>query len=198
MDWNQLTIGEKVHLYRMSSKTNMKEIASRTHLSLSYLSKIENDKAVPSMKVIARIADALGTTAVKVLSQSPFPSLDSGPPSNGEARRLIPTLVRKNERKKIHPPKSDLSYELLTPDLQRKLEFTLVSHPAHHASPVFQHHGEESMLCLSGTVTVVVGEKRFILTEGDCLSFDSSDPHQVINHSEEEAVLISANTPASF
>ena len=198
MEWNLLTVGEKVHLYRMNAKTSMKEIAGRAHLSPSYLSKIENDKALPSMKIISRIADVLGTTAVKILSQSPFPSAAIVAPSTSELRRLAPTVVKKNERKKIHPPKTDLTYELLTPDLKRKLEFTMARHPAHHVTPVFKHYGEETILCLIGTVTVVVYEKRFMLVEGDSLSFDSSDPHQVINHSEAEAVLISANTPASF
>jgi quercetin dioxygenase-like cupin family protein len=54
------------------------------------------------------------------------------------------------------------------------------------------------MLCLRGSVRVFIGDEEYALSEGDSLSFDPAVPHYVVNDTDLEAVLISAETPASF
>ena len=198
--WSDLSIGKKIHLYRMHANLNIEKLAKLSGISPSYISKIECDKSVPSIDVLESLSTALKTSASKLLAHPPFSSSiippDPGRPLNKQ--KLVPVVVRKNERKKIRPPKTNVEYELLTPDLQRDLEFVMVVHPPKEKTEPFSHVGEESMLCISGSICVVIDEIKFILGEGDTLSFDCSMPHYVINDSEEDAVIIIASTPASF
>ena len=51
---------------------------------------------------------------------------------------------------------------------------------------------------IQGQVEVTVGEQVHLLAPGDGYYFDSRTPHRFRNVGEQECVLISANTPASF
>jgi transcriptional regulator with XRE-family HTH domain len=195
-NWHDLSVADRIRLYRTWLDFSMEELASKSGVSASHLSKIERGISDPSVSVLQRIAAGLNITAAALLAD---PSSSSSPlPSQSTNTNLQPTVVRKNERKRLQPPNSDIYYELLTPDLQRQLEFTWVTHPARHQSKIFSHDGEESLLCLQGSVRVIVGDCEFILQAGDCISFDSSLPHRIINETDTEATLISAQTPASF
>lgn len=198
--WDDLSIGKKIHLYRMHANLNIEKLAKLSGVSPSYISKVECDKSIPSIDVLESLSTALKITASKLLAHPPFsPSIvtsDPGRPLNKQ--KLVPVIVRKNERKTIRPPKTNVDYELLTPDLQRDLEFVMVVHTPKEKTEPFSHVGEESMLCISGSICVMIGEDKFILGEGDTLSFDCSMPHYIINDSDEDATLIIASTPASF
>jgi hypothetical protein len=59
-------------------------------------------------------------------------------------------------------------YELLTPDLNRKIEFLWVEYTAGsvaHPEPM-SHPGEENAVCLEGSVIVTVEGQEFILQRG--------------------------------
>ena len=198
--WDELPIGKKIHLYRMHANLNIEKLAKLSRVSPSYISKVESNKSIPSIEVLESLSAALGSSASRLLSHPPF-SPSSPPVGAGGApakSQLVPTIVRKNERKKIRPPKTNVDYELLTPDLQRDLEFVMVVHPPGERTESFGHSGEESMLCLSGSICIVIGEEEYFLEAGDTLSFDCSVPHYIINDSGGDATLVIASTPASF
>ena len=198
--WNTVPVGLKIRFYRIGASLNLDELAREAQLSASYLSKIERGRSTPTVANLERICAALQVTFEQLLAKPPL-AWTVEEPAAVERKvpvNLRPVLVREAERLRIMSPRSQLSYELLTPDLRRKLQFTLVRHPANHESPTFNHEGEESLLCLRGSLRVIVGEEQFVLSAGDCLSFGSSIPHRIVNESSSEAVLISVNTPTSF
>jgi quercetin dioxygenase-like cupin family protein len=109
-------------------------------------------------------------------------------------------VVRRHERKGLHVPRSKVVYELLTPDLNRKVEFIWIEYEpgsVTHPEPM-SHPGEENAICLEGSVVVIIEGQEFVLNEGDSISFESGRPHQVENRSNERAILISAITPPAF
>ena len=63
---------------------------------------------------------------------------------------------------------------------------------------MLSHEGEECGIVIRGQVEVTVGEQVHLLAPGDGYYFDSRTPHRFRNVGEQECVLISANTPASF
>lgn len=110
-------------------------------------------------------------------------------------------VVRKNQRKQLKLPYSSVTYELLTPDLNRQLELLwIVLEPGQQnsGSQMFGHLGEESAVVISGQVQVQINEDVFLLHEGDTISFDSNQPHCVSNPGNEKAVMVSAITPPFF
>jgi transcriptional regulator with XRE-family HTH domain len=200
--WGELAPGHRIRVYRSWLGLSTKQVAAKSGVSSSYLSKIENGRSSPSLRILERIAGALNAPISDLISDVSSPlSSDSAPQAaqgTSPTAKLRPSVVRKGERAVLRPPKSEIDYELLTPDLRRNLEFTWACHPPHSESPVFSHPGEESSLCLVGSVRVTIGNETFVLGEGDSISFDPSVPHSVTNDFDEEAILITAETPASF
>jgi transcriptional regulator with XRE-family HTH domain len=184
-------VGNLVRLNRTWRSVSSKDLAEKAGISSAYLSRIESTKANPSIEVLRRIADALGVPIEGILQDGPGRTSIRSP-------RPEAVVVRHDGRKTMRPPGSPVVYELLTPDLQRQLEFVLVRHQPGEAVLHFSHEGEESMLCLEGTVGVEVGGEQFVLCPGDCITFDSSIKHAARAIGDQVAVLVSAQAPPSF
>ena len=93
-----------------------------------------------------------------------------------------------------------LVYQLLTPNLQGRLEMLLtrvLPGFSNEADP-FEHVGEECVLVLDGSLEVTVAGKRFRLHAGDAITYDSGLSHWWSNPGDAEALLVGAVTPPSF
>src|SRR5215207_3509798 len=64
---NKLNIGDRIKMLRITQSRTMQEIAEASDLSKSMISKIENNKSVPSVAALVKIAKALGTTISSLL-----------------------------------------------------------------------------------------------------------------------------------
>src|SRR5207248_3080095 len=124
----------------------------------------------------------------------------AGPAGNGASGRPdsgpgAVAVVRRDRRRRLQFPESQVVYELLTPNLRWDIEFLLVELEPHHP-PVesIAHAGQECALVLRGTMHVVVGDEEYVLEEGDCVSLDSSIPHRIENRGTERVDQISAVT----
>ena len=63
---------------------------------------------------------------------------------------------------------------------------------------MLNHEGEEGGVVVAGSVEVTVGHQVRVLGAGDAYYFESRVPHRFRNVGEGEAVIVSANTPATF
>lgn len=61
------TIGGHLRSRRLVRGWKLRSLAGRAGITVSYLSDLERDRTVPSLPVLARLADALGTTARELL-----------------------------------------------------------------------------------------------------------------------------------
>jgi transcriptional regulator with XRE-family HTH domain len=55
-----MTVGKKILKLRLQSKRSQREISMASGLAVSYLSRLENDRIIPSIRTLTRIAQALG------------------------------------------------------------------------------------------------------------------------------------------
>ena len=60
------------------------------------------------------------------------------------------------------------------------------------------HEGEEGGVIVTGQVEVTVGAQVRVLGPGEAYYFESRVPHRFRNVGDTEAVIVSANTPATF
>ena len=60
------------------------------------------------------------------------------------------------------------------------------------------HDGEEGGVVIAGEVEVTVGEQVRVLKAGEGYYFESRTPHRFRNIGDVDAVIVSANTPATF
>jgi transcriptional regulator with XRE-family HTH domain len=189
-----LEVGRKIRVRRLQAGLTLQNLAHAAGVSQSLISQVERGLASPSITTLRRIAGAL---------EVPIAALFLGDEvaSRGETDRLGRRLVvRRPERKRLHVPRSKIGYELLTPDLNRKIEFLWIQYEpgsVTHPTPM-SHPGEENAVCLEGSVVVTIDGQDFVLNEGDSISFDSGRPHRVENRTDKRAVLISAITPPAF
>jgi mannose-6-phosphate isomerase-like protein (cupin superfamily) len=68
----------------------------------------------------------------------------------------------------------------------------------HTGSDLYRHEGEEAGLVVKGHVELTVDGEVYRLGPGDTYYFDSRRPHRLRNIGSRPALMISANTPASF
>ncbi len=200
-------LGAQIRAFRLRRGITASELARRAGVSTSLISQVERGTSSPSVDVLVRIARSLDIH---------IGQLFDGPTEGGEAgsgrvngcstERGFPggpcaaRLVRRGERKVISLPASGVRYELLSPNLQGRLEFIIAEYaPGEHDSPVaFSHEGEESYHVLHGTARIYYGDQVFVLEAGDTLTFDSSVPHRAVNIGDGPLIAITAGTPPSF
>jgi transcriptional regulator with XRE-family HTH domain len=179
-----MSIGGRIRTIRTMRGMSSTQLAQAAGVSRGMISQLELDRANPSIDTLRKIATAL---------ESPIAAFFDEGQSNG-------IVVRKAERKTLRIPRSGLTYQLLTPDLNRQIEFILIELAPGQggAREPFGHPGEESALVLEGELNVWIGDEQHVVGAGDTISFNSGIPHRVENLGETPCILVSAITPPQF
>jgi transcriptional regulator with XRE-family HTH domain len=175
-------LGRRIRTLRTERGLTLTGLAARVGITRSFLSSVERGVAYPSLMVLRSIAAAL---------EVPVFMLFTAPEANG-------IVVRKGSRKVIRAPGAPVSYELVSPDLRRKIEMIIVWLRPGLDSAAMAHEGEECALVLSGRVAITVGDVEYELNEGDSIYYDSVLPHKARALGDEPAEIVSAITPPNF
>lgn len=180
----------------MEHGLSAKALAERVGVSPSLISKIENDVTRSSHDTLRAIAVQLHVS----LSDLVDPQSDRATLSRGLERAGRVSVVRANERKFLRLPRSGMTYQILTPDLQGQAEFVWVeTEPGEGGVRFFAHDsGEECILLLKGVLHVYIESGVTILGEGDCLTFDARLPHRYANEGTETAVWVYIAVPPTL
>lgn len=175
-------LGRRIRTLRTQRGLTLTGLAARVGITRSFLSSVERGVAYPSLMVLRSIAAAL---------EVPVFLLFTAPETNS-------MVVRSDARKVIRPPGAAVSYELVSPDLRRKIEMILVRLKPGVDSSAMAHEGEECALVLSGRVVMTVGDVDYELDQGDSIYYDSGLPHKARAAGDEPAEIVSAITPPNF
>lgn len=177
-------IGDMIRKIRLEKKMTLTELADRARVSSSFISQVERGVSEPSLGTLRRIADALSVSLFSLV-----PLRDEKDP-----------VVRREDRKKVSLPRSNVLYELLSPTVDRKLEMMLGRLPPLGVSSEepSTHQCEECTYVLQGTLEYVVGDTTYTLREGDSIYVDGTIPHVLRNVGDVEVIYISASTPPVF
>lgn len=179
-----MEFGKKIRELRKQQKLSIEQLAAKAELSSGMISQMERDLIIPSVGSLWKVAKALS-----VHINYFFDEYEPGDP-----------IVRKAERKQIILPHSNVTYELLSPALSKKLEFLMIKiEPGEtNSDEQISHEGEECGYMLQGSMKVKWGSREFILNEGDSIYLDSTVPHRFINIGDITAISIWTMTPPSF
>lgn len=183
---NLKEIGDTIKSIRQKKGLKLRELSERTGLSNGFLSQIEHGQAQTSVGNLWKISQAL-----EVPLGTFFAELDKDPIN----------IVRKDERKHLSLPKSNRSYRLLSPDLNRKIEMILIILEPGITSEQREtvvHEGEECGYVISGQLGIIHGDKEYYLQEGDSAYLDCTLPHRFFNPGPDQSVSVWAMTPPSF
>ncbi|WP_424139167.1 helix-turn-helix domain-containing protein [Roseomonas chloroacetimidivorans] len=181
------SIGHTIRVHRKKAGLTLQDVAHEAECSISYLSQIERNLLVPSVGTLRRIATILSIP----LGQLAFGDGGSGIAPVG--------VVRRNERKRLVFPGSNIDYQLLTPDMRRRSSLLWVkAPPGSESGPAFSHEGEDGVLVLAGTLEIEIGDVWHQLDEGDSIYFNAELPHRWRNRGTKTAEAIWVSSPPAF
>ncbi len=173
-------IGAHIRALREQRGMSVTELGRRTGVTKSQISQIERGGSNPSLPVLRAIAKALGVPLFTLF-------VDDDPHD---------ALVRRDERRQLHVPGSEVVRELLVPDLHRQIILIAARfHPGQSsAGEPTTHSGEECVVVLEGQMEIEVNGRAVRLNTGDSFYFDSTTPHMFRNPGEEPAEILAAIT----
>jgi transcriptional regulator with XRE-family HTH domain len=180
-------VGQKVRALRWQQGLKLAELAARSRLSASLLSKIERGQSVPSLPALQAIATSLDVTLSHFFPKSP---------------RAVPAVTRPGERVRLPelPRRKGSAFDF------ESLNFAAIEpilncywaqfRPSEQSSP-HSHEGSEFLFVLTGTLEVTVAGDAHLLDEGDSVYFDSSLPHSYAHAGKRvcSALVVTFPTP---
>ena len=165
---NTLEVGDKIKILRINQKRTLQEVADNCGLSKSMISKIENNKTVPSVAALVKIAQTLGTNISNLFEQ------------DGWAKAIVTTreeaekkFVSTEKGYSIFPYASEFHQKKMQPFLFEAIKGKVVPH-------MLSHEGEEFIFIVEGTLKMQVGDTEYLLKTGDSLYFNALQKHGVI------------------
>ena len=168
-----LNVGDRIKQLRIGQKRTLQEVADLCELSKSMLSKIENNKAIPSVASLVKISAVLGTNISDLLEQDA--TLNTCYTS---AKAAIEGFVATGKGYSIFPFASAFHNKKMQPFLFTAKRGEVKDHQ-------LSHEGEEFIYIIGGEMKMEVGNASYNLKAGDSLYFNAVLKHGVMPVSEE-------------
>ena len=180
----QMVIGEKIRFLRQQNQLTQEELADRCELSKGFISLLERDMTSPSISTLMYILEALGTDLAAFFSEP-------------EDQTVVFT-AENYAVKKNADEKSELCW--LIPNAQKNAmePILLTLEPDGQTYPDNPHDGEEMGYVLEGTITLVIGKKKFAVRRGESFLIHPDKPHFLMNRGKRQAKLLWISSPPSF
>lgn len=178
--------GQKLRTIRKQRGLTMQQLAEKANVSMGQISQIERGKVIPTLVLFWKLCKVLDVSLNYFFEES-----------QEEEDHIV---IRKNKRKQIHFANSHVVYHSLLPQKRGQLDFLLVEiqpGEVHERELQVSHGGEECGIVQQGQLTVLLGDKRYVLEEGDSIYFQSDIPHRYINEGTEVSISIWAMSPGS-
>jgi len=172
-------LGKRVLQLRRDMGISQRELARRSGISFSAVSKIENNQLSPTYDSLLQLAIGFNCDIIDLFTDPP--------PQAPLGRRSI---TRKGKGL-IHLTKT-YSYEMLCNDIAYKkmipLRVEIQAKSIYDFEKLPKHEGEEVIFVISGTIEVYTEFYHpEVLQAGDCIYFDSSMEHACINKGDTKA-----------
>lgn len=182
-DRGPTSVGQRVRVVRQEKGLTTEDVGQRTGLSPKYLDQIEADELSPPLGVLIKIAKALHMKLGRFIS-------------TGEVKPF--TVIRKHDRRIVSRYSSEqgdqygYTYESLAPDKKdRQMEpFMVTLVPSKAKKELSTHAGQEFIHVLEGAMEVILEGYTDVLYRGDSIYYDSTVPHLVRCHGDEQTVIL--------
>ena len=183
-------IGTRLKHARLTRGLTLQDLADIVGCSVSTISKIENQRANPSVTMLHRMCTALGTNMSHLFA----------PRKDGEG-----VVTPASERPVITTDQLRRGHGIL---LERLVPYAPghliqgnihVIEPQGYSNEGLQHEGEEVGYVIEGVLELTVNNITHIVNTGDSFFFTSDSPHSYRNPSETEITrVIWVNSPPTF
>lgn len=161
----------------------LEDLAGRTGLTKSYLSKIERSRSTPSIATAIKVAAALDVDVTQLFCE------------RGEEDQIAVdrAVDRSADRQRYRAVASGMLGKSMSPFVVRPTARTLRdAHPPHAL-----HRGQEFVFVHAGTVELEYGDATWTLAAGDSAYFDASISHRIraLGPEPAEVVVVAEGDP---
>ncbi len=168
------SIGEKIKQIRVSKKIDIHELSVRCNLEKEYIAQIEENKIMPTLSSLIKIARSLGIYLSTFIDNTSY----KGPVLTLAGEKEKEACFKNKNQKKI----SHMDFFTLACNKQnRHMEpFIIDIHPGDaNNHKLSSHEGEEFIFVLDGKIEINYGKELYILNTGDSIYYDSIVSHNL-------------------
>lgn len=184
----ELQVGKRLRQARKAKGLRLKQLADAVGCSESLLSKIENEKARPSLQMLHKIVGNLGLTIGALFAERSAPD---------------GVVTRAGERAIIRMDSATaggVRLECVVPEDSGEFLYGSVHvvEPGGGSKGAISHHGEEIGYVLEGSFELTVNDQTYLLHPGDSFFFESNLPHSYCNPGSVQTRVLWVNSPPTF
>jgi len=178
----RVRLGERLRHLRRERDLTLQDVAKRSGLAVSTVSKVERGLMAPTYDRFSQLAEGLGVDIAELFSE------DGGRFQAGEV-----AIARSGEYR-LHETENYV-YEMLFPELWGKAMTPMMGNLRAYETMRFDrfvsHPGEEFLLVLEGRVSVhLEGRSPVVLETGESIYFDSRRGHLYASAGSEDARIL--------
>jgi DNA-binding transcriptional MerR regulator/quercetin dioxygenase-like cupin family protein len=175
-------LGHKLRDLRLGQNMTLQEVADRTGLSVGFLSSLERSQTNASIVTLQKLAILYNTNFLSFFNDA------------GHSVKL----VRPSERKVLETQPGTRIELLALGQTMMESQLWRVA-PGASSGGAYSHEGEEFIFVIKGKFEIWLDDvEHYLLRNGDCLYFSSTQSHRWINPGKTEAHLLWVNTPPTF
>ncbi|MFZ9310985.1 MAG: cupin domain-containing protein [Arenimonas sp.] len=182
-----MDIGLRLQEVRNKKGLSQRELAKRVGVTNSTISLIEQNKVSPSISSLKKVLDGIPISLADFFTVDLDHDADDSP------------FYGKEEQ--IDVGNGGIHYYLVgqnKPQRQMCILREVMPAGSDTGKEMLLHEGEEGGVIIQGEIELTVGDQIRVLGPGDAYYFESKTPHRFRNVGKQDAILVSANTPATF
>ncbi|MBT4889173.1 MAG: helix-turn-helix transcriptional regulator [Rhodospirillales bacterium] len=186
---SSIPVGDQIRDLRKAQNLTITDLAEKLGRSVGYISQIERNISPVAIDRLKEIAEAMGVQISWF-----FQGRTEGPE---EERDMI---VRRGNRRHLTFTGSGLREELLSPNLSGDFEMIMTTYEpqATTGEELYARPCQEAALVIEGRLQVWIGERTFILEEGDTMTFNGLEPHSSANPDDTPARVVWVMSPPTY
>ena len=178
-------VGERLRTFRLERELTLSDMASRSGVSISNLSKIERGEVSPSFDVIIRICEGLDIALEQFVKPGPKEAISG----RKTATRIGEGVPFAGAQYFYLAHATELSRKAMVP-----LEMWVRARSAADFDHWSRHHGEEYVYVISGAIEIHTEHYApFPLGAGESAYFDSAMKHVYVSIGEGDAHILSVS-----
>jgi transcriptional regulator with XRE-family HTH domain len=178
------SFGSRLRELRQSRTWSLQEVADRSQLSKTFLSRLESGDRQASIAAVLTLAQVFSVSLASLFEE---PEIAVEPCLIVRASQA----VMKTANGLTYSPLSNAERFINLQPLRVIIPLT------RQGNTHYQHAGEEWIYVLSGKITLSLAGKAYDLEVGDAVHFDSQLPHRLIARGSREAEVLLVATPFS-
>ncbi|WPC39675.1 XRE family transcriptional regulator [Clostridium sp. JS66] len=180
-------VGKKIKELRTNKNLTLKELSTKTNLSIGFLSQLERGLTAVAIDSLNNIAKALDVNLAYFIN---------------EANHNKKIILRSYEKEVFQVENNQFIHYHLTNDIENKnlLPRLIEILPTSSKEPLtsYQHEGEEFVYVLEGILTLLINNEQQELFPGDSAHYDSNLVHNWANYTSKTVKLLTVHTPNMF